>query len=369
LRQPHNDTFAKLTDRQTQVNNLLSETNFQLQKVSNDLDGHFAVFGLVAHREDFFANRGTGLPALAASQRELQRLQHRVRLSVAEGRVKMAEQWMELGSSGTEQEAVLQRLRHCAAQDALAELRAIKEETGSLGAKIELRKEILLKFEGCGILEQSIQEFEREASKSYRLRGSSQKLLQEEKQRLSYRKKKERLVEDLVQRLAQWEQLYGEPFLHNGMAIRDILQQDLDDTRELGGLSLMPSQQTLDHRAQQVAASAAGTGVAPTGAPHTAGMNVGSVGAPSAMGAVPPLSLPGNGAAPSQPPMVAPVPLLSARGQREQLATRVRNASTEHQRRASPIGPGTARFSPVSRESSEVHAPSETRHRSTSRGY
>lgn len=402
VQQPANETFAKLAERQAQVNTLLSETGAQLQKVSKDLDDHFTVLGLLTQREEFFASRGSGIPALAASQRELLRLQHRARLSVAEGRVKMAEQWMVTATCGTEQEAVLQRLRQCAAQDALAELQAIKEETTRLGTKIELRKDILTKFDGCGALDQQIRDFEKDASNSNRLRGSSTKLLQEEKQRSGFRKKKERLVEDLVQRLAEWEQLYGEPFLHNGVPIRDMLQQDLDGNKEASTASLRTSQQSIRPSSPASAsqqgirasspAMASQQSVRPS-SPATASRQ--SVRASSPATASQPsirasspattsrqqmrrASSPngtGNSAtAPSQTMQSLTAPL-SARGPREQLATRpslsgvaqVRNTSMEQKRRGTATG-ASMRFSPVSRDQMpEVRQPtSDPRLRSNS---
>merc|ERR1719443_1660239 len=98
-------------------------------------------------------------------------------------------------------------------------------------------------FEACADLVQKIQEFEREASDSKRLRGSSIKLLQEEQQRLRFRKRKEKLVEDLVNKIRVWEGAAGERFLHKGVPIKEVLLQDLEDTKEFGNLSLVSSPQ------------------------------------------------------------------------------------------------------------------------------
>merc|ERR1712057_14475 len=117
----------------------------------------------------------------------------RVRLKIAESRVRMAEP--------------------------LEELKALNQENQRLDIKIESRKEILRKFEMCESLVQNIQEFERDASSSKRLKGSSVRLLQEEQQRLKFRKKKERLVEDLLAKIALWESAAGESFLHKGVPI------------------------------------------------------------------------------------------------------------------------------------------------------
>jgi len=238
LKQPVDGTFLALNERQMQVEALLAEMLSHFRKVDAELRGHFAVMGTpVQQQEEFFASRGTGLPALASAQRELLRLQHSARLRVAEGRVRMAEQWMELGSSGSEQEAVLQRLRTCAERDALSELRALGEETGRLEAKIEGRREILHKYEACSGLEQESQEFEREACDSYRLRGSSSKLLQEEQDRRKFRKRREKGLEELITKLVQWEQTHSESFLHKGLPMMDTLQQELETLR---GLAAQP---------------------------------------------------------------------------------------------------------------------------------
>jgi len=186
----------------------------------------------------FVASRGFGLPALAATRRELQQQQHNVRLRIADAQLRMTEQWMELGVSTADQERVLQNLRVIAQQGAVEELQALTEETTRLESKIEGRRDILRRVKACTDLEGQIQDFEREASDCARFRGSSVKLLQEEQQRLRFRKKKARLMEGLLARINEWEAENGERFLHKGVAIREALQQDLEDTMELGGLTL-----------------------------------------------------------------------------------------------------------------------------------
>ena len=61
---------------------------------------------------------------------------------------------------------------------------------------------------------------------------------------MRFRKKKEKLAEDLILKISLWEGLNGERFLHKGMAIRDVSRQDLEDTKELGALSLAQTPQT-----------------------------------------------------------------------------------------------------------------------------
>jgi hypothetical protein len=233
LQQLSSEALLALTQRLQEVKELHREMVAQFRKVDTDLRGHFAVLGApVQQQEDFFASRGRGLPALVLSQRELLRLQHSARLRVAEGRVRMAELWMELGTPAPEQELVLQRLRACAERDVLSELRGLGDENCRLEAKIESHKEILRKYDSYAALDQQIQEFERTASDSSRLRGSSSKLLQEEQHRKTFRQRRERCAEELVVKLGQWEQIHNERFLHTGLAMHDSLRQDLDSMRE-----------------------------------------------------------------------------------------------------------------------------------------
>merc|ERR1712151_24628 len=135
------------------------------RRVDGELTPHFEALGVPPqHQADFFATRGCGLLALSTSQRELKQLQHSVRLQIAQGRVRMAEQWMELGTPAEEQERVLQELRTRADAGATEELRALNAEMAELTSKRESRQEILGKVQVYSALGEQIQDFEREAS-------------------------------------------------------------------------------------------------------------------------------------------------------------------------------------------------------------
>jgi len=239
LQKPLVTTFARLEARQKEVAALQSEAHLQQRQADEDLAAHFQALNTPqAQREEFLARRGRGLPSLVASQQELQQLQHSARLRIAHGRIRMVEQWMELGTPCVERDRVLQLLRDASDAGALEEVRATEAQLEQLEAKIRSRQEILAQVRNLSLMEEQIQVFERDASNASRLRGNSTKLLQEEQQRLRWRKRKARAVEELIMHVSEWESLNGERFLHNGVAIGEVLQQELDDTKELGGLTL-----------------------------------------------------------------------------------------------------------------------------------
>uniref|UniRef100_A0A7S4SDZ2 Kinesin motor domain-containing protein n=1 Tax=Alexandrium monilatum TaxID=311494 RepID=A0A7S4SDZ2_9DINO len=239
LQQPALETFYHLEERQAEATALLEELRAQLGRVDEELMRHYEALATPEQQRcSFFERRGEGLPALAASQQELQQLQHSSRMNIAQGRLQLVEQWMELGTPAPAQDRVLQALRESSSRGQLEELRVLNTEMQRLGEKIRHRQTILEHMKSLSGLEDQIQEFERKASNSARLRGNSVKLLHEEKQRLHFRRRKDKFIEDLIVDVARWETMHSERFMHNGAALRDTLQQDLDDLREMGGLTL-----------------------------------------------------------------------------------------------------------------------------------
>eukprot|EP00930_Biecheleria_cincta_P083956 TRINITY_DN73459_c0_g1_i1.p1 TRINITY_DN73459_c0_g1~~TRINITY_DN73459_c0_g1_i1.p1 ORF type:complete len:676 (-),score=200.91 TRINITY_DN73459_c0_g1_i1:16-1743(-) len=244
LNQPSDENFHFLAERQDEVQLLLSAVAEELQGVDQIMQEYARALGAeeLEKRENFVRLRGRGLPALAASRRELRRQQHCARLRVAEARLLLTEQWTQLSTPISEQEAVLSRLRVCSDGGSLEELAALDAETGRLVEVINGRQEILHKLNGYAELEKQIQEFEREASDVMRLRGSSVKLLQEEQARLRFSKKKTKVIEELVGRIAQWEAATGERFIHEDTLLKEKLAYELEETRQLGGLCMLSTQ-------------------------------------------------------------------------------------------------------------------------------
>ncbi|CAD7946219.1 unnamed protein product [Amoebophrya sp. A120] len=100
-------------------------------------------------------------------------------------------------------------------QSPLKALLLVRRECHHLRVKTEARAIILRKYDQCVQLKTKIREFEANTQEkgADRFKGNSILLLQEEQQRNRLRRKKEKLVEELLQKVEEWENCCQEKFL------------------------------------------------------------------------------------------------------------------------------------------------------------
>jgi len=176
-----------------------------------------------------------GFAAILELERSINEAEAGVRLKVREVRSELMELWLQAKTPGEEQENFLNRMNEL---DAIEAIEAYIAESARVQRLMESMKEILKTIGVRDSLTSRIQEFEIAARNPDRLKGSSVKLLKEEKERKLFKRKNERLCIELAQRIQEWEQEQSQVFMVRGVPYLQILQAETDDFQARSGTKL-----------------------------------------------------------------------------------------------------------------------------------
>eukprot|EP00397_Hematodinium_sp_SG-2012_P000632 GEMP01000633.1.p1 GENE.GEMP01000633.1~~GEMP01000633.1.p1 ORF type:complete len:1479 (+),score=394.26 GEMP01000633.1:498-4934(+) len=226
-------TLEEVQARNSEIFTIIREVRELIFQIDIDVaDSLLTLYPDCGHTKlaEFQNGRRNGFPGLAETELFLKDLNSRIQLQIAELKARLVEQQLKLEKD---------HYKEPNDDDPRSLLRTLCDDVNRRDQKIKGRREIVRKFEACEALVKNIEEFEVGASQRHRLKGSSIQLLHEEQQRLRFRRKKERLVEDLVSAISSWETSTGERFVHKNVNLKEALHQDLLDTKELGHMCLV----------------------------------------------------------------------------------------------------------------------------------
>jgi len=242
---PTKSAFENLATRREEVMNMSEEAKRAIDEYTVDLREQWEALNTPQEEQDDIttkAQRG-GFNAVHAIERVLEEAKANVRLKLRSLRVKLTELWVEVKKSGKEQDAFLMEVDTLKPIDGLTMIKAEMERvTGVINSMKDIIKMIAVRES----LSAKISEFEAAAKNPDRFKGSSAKLLKEEKERKLFARKNDRICVELITKIEDWEREMRMPFMYRGMHYKQVLQAEQSQIKSSGGTNLARSSSKSD---------------------------------------------------------------------------------------------------------------------------
>jgi len=265
---PTKSAFENLTRRKAEVAEMANEAARAITEYTTELREQWDALATPQEERDALltkAQRG-GYNAVHDLEKVCEEAKAKVRLRLRSLRVKLTELWVEVKKSGQEQDKFLADVDECKAIDGIA---MVENEITRVQGVINSMKDIIKMIAVRESLSNKIQEFETAAKDPERLKGSSVKLMKEEKERKLFKRKNDRICMELITKIEEWEKEMKMPFMYRGVQYKQVLQVEQSTLKDLGGsvLTKTESSSELKSNSPQVTLSNS-TKAAPGTAPR-----------------------------------------------------------------------------------------------------